>query len=399
MTGDEGLTGRQKTDSMPLSLERVDSDLWSRPASREEEQLQTASERFWKRMEELIEARGGVGRITHTEREEMIFNLVKQLEPTRSSTLPRSGSSRDPNDVIKLIGDQIKIDMSKVLGLGSSGTKVFKGTFKDGSARQFDVAVKRVDRSFVSAISREAKALSLLPHRHVVQLFQLVDDEMVDREFAYLALELCTSSLERAVHDDDFHMEPVNLCRQLMDGVEHMHAGRQTNSGGVEANDLGSPTHRPNWDSATETSSHGIVHLDIHPGNVLLVEEAGPGSRMVAKLSDFGLSQAMITAESVGTRTHAGASGWAARELRLADSKANPKAADIFSLGCIFYFALTRGDHPFGDRHQREVNIAKGDAARDLNNRANGISVRWSHRHLIEVSSDHTVAFVGFILL
>jgi len=32
---------------------------------------------------------------------------------------------------------------------------------------------------------------------------------------------------------------------------------------------------------------------------------------------------------------------------------------DIFALGCLFYYTLTNGCHPFGDRFEREVNILK----------------------------------------
>lgn len=35
------------------------------------------------------------------------------------------------------------------------------------------------------------------------------------------------------------------------------------------------------------------------------------------------------------------------------------RSIDIFSLGCVFYFVLTNGDHPFGSRFEREVNILK----------------------------------------
>lgn len=33
------------------------------------------------------------------------------------------------------------------------------------------------------------------------------------------------------------------------------------------------------------------------------------------------------------------------------------RAIDIFSVGCVFYYVLTNGDHPFGDRYSRERNI------------------------------------------
>jgi serine/threonine-protein kinase/endoribonuclease IRE1 len=33
---------------------------------------------------------------------------------------------------------------------------------------------------------------------------------------------------------------------------------------------------------------------------------------------------------------------------------------DIFSLGCVFYYILSRGGHPFGKRFEREKNILLG---------------------------------------
>lgn len=35
------------------------------------------------------------------------------------------------------------------------------------------------------------------------------------------------------------------------------------------------------------------------------------------------------------------------------------KSVDIFALGCLFYYILTSGEHPYGDRYEREVNIIK----------------------------------------
>lgn len=36
------------------------------------------------------------------------------------------------------------------------------------------------------------------------------------------------------------------------------------------------------------------------------------------------------------------------------------RSIDIFSLGCIFYYVLTGGEHPFGGRYEREMNILRG---------------------------------------
>ena len=37
------------------------------------------------------------------------------------------------------------------------------------------------------------------------------------------------------------------------------------------------------------------------------------------------------------------------------------KAIDIFSLGCVFFYVMTGGGHPFGDRYMREANIITGE--------------------------------------
>ena len=81
-------------------------------------------------------------------------------------------------------------------------------------------------------------------------------------------------------------------------------------------------------------------------------------------MSDFGLARTMRQQASLSTMTHTGAGGWSAPEMRNAGKGGGlpyPKAADIFSLGCILFFALTRGAHPFGDRHQRELAISQAD--------------------------------------
>jgi serine/threonine-protein kinase/endoribonuclease IRE1 len=60
---------------------------------------------------------------------------------------------------------------------------------------------------------------------------------------------------------------------------------------------------------------------------------------------------------SVGTAVNGSTSG---KPTRLT------KSVDIFALGCLFYYVLTNGSHPFGDRFEREVNILKN--AKSLDN-------------------------------
>jgi serine/threonine-protein kinase/endoribonuclease IRE1 len=37
------------------------------------------------------------------------------------------------------------------------------------------------------------------------------------------------------------------------------------------------------------------------------------------------------------------------------------KAVDLFALGCLYFWVLTSGRHPFGEVYDRESNIVKGD--------------------------------------
>ncbi|KAF5317470.1 hypothetical protein D9758_018048 [Tetrapyrgos nigripes] len=65
-------------------------------------------------------------------------------------------------------------------------------------------------------------------------------------------------------------------------------------------------------------------------------------------------STSTVTGGSVGSTVSGGSSSGKGKPTRLT------KSVDIFALGCLFYYVLTGGSHPFGDRFEREVNILKG---------------------------------------
>lgn len=52
-----------------------------------------------------------------------------------------------------------------------------------------------------------------------------------------------------------------------------------------------------------------------------------------------------------------GSSGWRAPEQILQGRQT--RAVDLFSLGCVLFFCMTGGKHPFGDIFERDVNIVK----------------------------------------
>jgi serine/threonine protein kinase/tetratricopeptide (TPR) repeat protein len=86
---------------------------------------------------------------------------------------------------------------------------------------------------------------------------------------------------------------------------------------------------------------HGILHRDIKPGNILLDAKGEP------HLTDFGLAR-LVETESTITRTLdvMGTPSYMAPEQAAGHSKELTAAADVYSLGAVFYQMLT-GEPPF----------------------------------------------------
>lgn len=253
-----------------------------------------------------------------------------------------------------------------VLGYGSSGTVVFRGTFQ-GRA----VAVKRLLRDFVEVASKEVSLLeSADNHPNVIRYFY---KEVTD-SFLFIALELCPASLADIIEKPREHQElsaqlkPKKALFQIASGLQHLH-------------------------------TLSIVHRDIKPQNILV---SYTGGKLKMLLSDFGLSKRLDgvaqTSFSQTVDNPGGTVGWRAPEILRGDvcldasgegtnssmgsqnttrpdvsqssNGANKKngaderkrltrAVDVFALGCLAYYVLSNGEHPFGSRFEREINILR----------------------------------------
>nr|XP_046227738.1 serine/threonine-protein kinase/endoribonuclease IRE1 isoform X2 [Scatophagus argus] len=240
-----------------------------------------------------------------------------------------------------LVG-KISFTPSEVLGHGTAGTFVFRGKF-DGR----HVAVKRILPECFEVAEREVQLLRASDmHPNVIRYFCTERDRL----FTYIAIELCAATLQQYVEDPARFpgLNPISLLEQTMCGLSHLH-------------------------------SLNIVHRDLKPRNILL---SGPGAlgRVRALISDFGLCKKIPDGRcSFSLRSGIpGTEGWIAPEV-LRDTPGNkPTAAvDVFSAGCVFYFVISRGQHPFGDALRRQVNILSGE---------------YSLSHFIEDTHDDVIA-------
>ncbi|KAJ3030020.1 UNVERIFIED_CONTAM: bifunctional endoribonuclease/protein kinase ire1 [Siphonaria sp. JEL0065] len=281
------------------------------------------------------------------------LTVVNSTEPTTThvvKSMPSTGSLTEGSTLRTMtVSDQI-------LGHGSHGTMVFKGTFEGRP-----VAIKRLLLDFYDVAHHEVKILrDSDQHQNVIRYFY---QEATER-FMYIALELCPASLADVIENTtnpDLHqlrltLKPRNVLSQIISGVQYLHSLK-------------------------------LVHRDIKPQNILIGESKGKlNSHPRILITDFGLCKRLADDQSSfhnTMHTSGGTIGWRApecmvnhkpEEINSSESEHSQwvllapsqqmritKSIDVFSAGCVFYYYLTGGVHPFGDKYTREINILRGN--------------------------------------
>ena len=235
---------------------------------------------------------------------------VEVDSPQRGAFLAESEVT--PDGITRVGSLQIS---SEILGYGKDGTVVFAGSLGGR-----DVAVKRMLLEFFDVTDREIQILIQSDaHPNVVRYFA----KESDGQFVYLVLEKCQGTLGE-FDKLPAGLRPEEILREASEGIAHLH-------------------------------SLNIVHRDIKPANILI----GYDGRL--KISDMGTGKILSRGQtSFQTAQDYGTFGWQAPEILR--NERMTQAMDIFSLGCVFFYILSGGRHPFGEVHSREHNILRGKA-------------------------------------
>lgn len=241
---------------------------------------------------------------------------------------------------------------------GSNGTVVLEGVYEGRL-----VAVKRLVQTHHDVAWKEIQNLIASDrHPNIVRWYGVE----YDKDFVYLSLERCTCSLDDLIQIySDSSLNPVYGKDQTSRAAIEYKLRLDSVKGVMKDLNLWKSTGHPSpllltlmrdmVSGLVHLHELGIIHRDLKPQNVLIIKERS----LCAKLSDMGISKRLIGDMSSLDHhaTGCGSSGWQAPE-QLHHGR-ETRAVDLFSLGCVLFYCITGGRHPFGDHLERDVNIVK----------------------------------------
>ena len=208
-----------------------------------------------------------------------------------------------------------------LLGEGGAG-QVF--TAWDNHLRR-TVAIKQIkvgnlEGNDVRDTWQEAMCLATLRHSNIVTIYDLG----MDGETPYIVMEYIQGeTLERTVETSPLDTATfIEIARQCLDGLSSAHHA-------------------------------GLIHRDLKPANIMLCRL--PSGSYQVKILDFGIASFLQDGNPEEAKTNDSISGsihWIAPEQ--IEGHPATEQSDLYSLGCLFYFALT-GLPPFTGKSTEDI--------------------------------------------
>ena len=204
------------------------------------------------------------------------------------------------------------------IGVGGMA-EIFRGKAVAAGGFEKPVAIKRIlphlsqDTRFVELLIAEAKVLSLLKHRNIVQIF---DVGLGDDNQYFLVMEFVDGkdigAIQRALEQKRRRIPfdlALHIGAEICEALEHAHTAR-----------------------APDGKQMLLVHRDVSPSNVLL-SRAGE-----VKLTDFGIAK---RAESDATQGGAVRGKFAYISPEQARNEQIDVRGDVFSVGILMWELIT----------------------------------------------------------
>ena len=208
-----------------------------------------------------------------------------------------------------------------LLGEGGAG-QVF--TAWDNHLRR-TVAIKQIkvgnlEGNDVRDTWQEAMCLATLRHSNIVTIYDLG----MDGETPYIVMEYIQGeTLERTVETSPLDTATfIEIARQCLDGLSSAHHA-------------------------------GLIHRDLKPANLMLCRL--PSGSYQVKILDFGIASFLQDGNPEEAKANDSISGsihWIAPEQ--IEGHPATEQSDLYSLGCLFYFALT-GLPPFTGKSTEDI--------------------------------------------